>query len=89
MLTIKIFLALTSPPPSPSPSSASAFFFHLSGSGENVSCELLLIVTAMFAPAGILSSPGLRFDPLGGIMMSGHDGMQQVQRIVIAQGQDV
>ena len=61
-LTRKLFLALTSP--SPLASSVLAVFFRLLGSSESVSCELTLAV-------GVSSSPDLRIDPLGGIVVFG------------------
>lgn len=42
----------------------------------------------MFAFARASSSPDLRFSPLGGIVVSSHEGMQQVQRSDIARGLD-
>jgi hypothetical protein len=88
MLTIAIFLALTSPSPSPSSASASVFVLRLLGSDENVPRELLLTIEVEFASAGTSSSPDLRFDLLGGILVPGHGVMQQVHRTDINRGLD-
>lgn len=86
VITIERLLARTSPTTSSFLASASAFLFRLLGSDENTSREFSLIVGLVFASADVSSSPDLRFDPLDGIVMYVHDGLQQVQRTGTARG---
>jgi hypothetical protein len=87
-VTGKPFLVLTSP--SPSASSTSAFFFRFLGSNESVSCEPTLTAGVVCAFASASSSPNLRFDLLGGIVVFGHreNRRQQLHSVDLVRGLD-